>query len=322
MSHRCYYAENCADAESFITPAICDCTCHNGPYYKCIDDSGCGNRHDETVITLLGARIEAVRGLCPRCERRTVAGIRSLGADYDGLCALARSGVTASAGEVVAASRELPIPINLAADALAYQIYQEVTTVVEPLAERLNVDWDAMRCPGVVRRYRGAPAYSREVLFSKALALLSNALPVLLMLPVSTYALWRDGARVYVDMDGLAVAGALLALHRAARGMLGVTRYVQQLPMRCPRCRVSALTRPAGTSGVYCDYCHVSYTDEDYQEMTLVVADVWRDAVPAPAVRERPEAGADGAVARPLVIHAPAELLMPYTPPMVYQTRR
>jgi len=98
--------------------------------------------------------------------------------------------------------------------------------------------------------------------------------------------------------------------------VLGTTRYVQRLPLDCPRCQATTLTRPAGVEGAYCARCRVAYSEDDYRQLTVVVADTWADAAPV-WQREHPHSGHDGTVARPLAIHAPAELVLPYTPPDV-----
>lgn len=319
MSHRCYRAEHCRCAETITVDAgqLCECACHNGPYYACSIEGGCGTRHTEMTV-LAGAGIQAPHGLCEACERVVTADIGALGHDYDQLRAAQYDSASGGMGEVVAASRELPVPISLSLDSLAGQIAAEVTTFAEPVAEVLGIDWDAKITPKTRSRHGAAPTYAADVVFSEAHWLLRNAVPTLLALGRDGYALWRAETRVYLDADGLTIACGLADLHRAARGVLGVTRYTQRLPVNCPRCQATALTRPAGVEGAYCAWCRVSYSEVDYRELTLVVADVWSDAAKGLAPRRRPRAGHGGTVARPLTVHAPDQIVLPYTVPAAY----
>jgi hypothetical protein len=322
VSHRCASGEHCADA-AYTTVTVCtaDCDCHLGPHYACSTPGGCGSAHIEHTGPT-GAPIEVQRGLCAACVTRVTRDITELGADFDALRRAQYDGASVSFGEVVAATRELPVPISLTLEALAAQIAAEVTAVVEPVAEALAIDWDAKTVPTRRSRYGLGPVFRDEVVFSKAIYLVSTAVPVLLALGDTTFLLWRDGALVDVDADGVTMALGLAALHRAARGMLGVTRAVISMPTPCPRCETATLVRPAGCETITCTSCGCTWTEPDYETLTLVVAHVCADRPLRPGwTRDLATAlhrSADGTVARPIA-HPDDQVVLPYDVPMVYQ---
>jgi hypothetical protein len=301
-AHQCHKAADCLDAE-LVTIEHCgaDCACHTGPYRPCSEPGGCGHTH-ETIDSVRGAAIEAVAGLCPTCERITADDIACLPVDYASLCQAAIIGATAgNFSELVASTRELPIPICLTFDTLAEQILCEVTTFVEPVAEALSIDWDAMSSPIRQTRFGPSPRYRKQVVFDMAASLLSGSISTLLTLPVWEYRMWDNGELTEVEVDGLTAALGLAALHRAARCALGLTRYSQRMTASCPGCGSAALVRQAGADGVYCTACRARWSDLDYERQTLVLA----AEAPKPG-RKRPVpvgpvryATVEGTVARP-----------------------
>ncbi len=271
--HRCRKGADCLDA-GILTVEHCgaDCDCHTGPYRPCSEPGGCGHTH-ETTYTPIGAPIEAQIGLCETCGRITADDIAHLPLDYSALCQAALLGATAgNFSEVVASTRELPIPICLTFDTLAEQILTEVTTFVEPVAEALSIDWDDMSRPLQQSRFGPSPRYRKQVVFDMAASLLSNAITTLLTLPSWEYRMWDNGELAEVEVDGLTAALGLSALHRAARCALGLTRYSLHLAASCPGCGSQALVRQAGADGAYCTACRARWSDLDYERQTLVLA--------------------------------------------------
>jgi hypothetical protein len=270
--YRCHRAEHCADAQR-TEVELCggNCECHTGPYAPCSIPGGCGHTHTMAGVRV-GADIEFARGLCDTCTRIVSHGIRMLPYDYASLRVACQGDMSGNWSEVVTASRELPVPISLTFDTLAAQILAETITFVEPVAEALAIDWDALVTPRHRSRYGPPPRYQSAVIFSKAAALLANATATLIALPLWPYRLWADGEQVEVEADGVTVALGLATLHRAARGALGLIRQRGHLVTPCPRCSTQALVREAGRDGVYCAGCQARYSDTDYRQLTQILA--------------------------------------------------
>lgn len=299
IDHRCHRGARCANADKIKTDHCgADCDCHIGPWVVCSVPGGCGHTH-LAAETLVGAEIEVIHGLCTTCERIIGDDIANLSTDYLALCEAQYSGVAGNWGEVVASSRELPIPISLTFATLAEQILVETLTFVEPVAEALNIDWDTYSTPQFRSRHGRAPAYRRGVQFDIAAALISRSMPTMLALPSWTYRLWRDGTPVEVDADGIEVALALADLHRAANATLGLTRAITGLPTPCVLCGGRTMVRVAGADGVRCTACRVCWTEDDYAQLTMILA---QRPVPAAPVRELVHGSVEGTVARPAEI--------------------
>jgi hypothetical protein len=271
--HRCRRDERCAEAEKIEQrPTTCpECQCHLGPGYNCSISGGCGHLH-KPVPTKVGGRIMAAHGLCVSCERVVAEAIGDLVGDYVALRAEQYRGGDSSLAELVTASRELPIPISLTLSTLAEQVVAETLTFVEPVTERLGIDWDAACRPKVASRFGRPPRYRDTVIFTRAARILTNSMSVLLALPLLDYRIWVDGACLEVEADGLTAALALLALHETAQAALGLTRLTHKLPAPCPRCDALALVRYDGADDVTCRVCGDRWPYEDYTRLTLVLA--------------------------------------------------
>lgn len=296
MEHRCHRADRCADAAR-IEAQACTCDCHLGPYTACTVPGGCGHLHTATGA-LVGAGIEAPRGLCAACERITAGDIAQLSTDYAQLYDAQSLGMAGNWNEVVASTRDLPIPISLSFVTLAEQISYETLTFVEPVAEVLNIDWDTRSKPQLRSRYGQAPEYRKQVAFDLAAQLLSNSIPTLLALPVLDYYLWDGDRLAALACDGLTAALGLASLHHAARATLGLTRLSTQLPTPCPACGFTALVRESGRDGVYCTGCLARWSDLDYQRQTLITT-TDHPKPPAKASGELVYSTIEGTVARP-----------------------
>jgi hypothetical protein len=269
MQHRCHRADRCADAVR-IEAQVCTCDCHLRPSAACSVPDGCGYLHTAGG-SLVGAGIEAPRGLCTTCERITGDDLAHLTTDYAQLYDAQSLGTAGNWNEVVASTREMPIPISLTFTTLAEQISYEALTFVEPVAEALNIDWDTRSKPQLRSRYGQAPEYRKQVAFDLAAQLLSTAVITLLALPVLDYYLWDGDRLTAFACDGLTAALGLASLHHAARATLGLTRLSTQLPTPCPACGFTALVREAGRDGVYCTGCRARWSELDYQRQTLIV---------------------------------------------------
>lgn len=294
--HRCARGADCARAETINVDACgADCDCHTGPWAVCSVPGGCGHTHTPAG-TRVGCGIEVVHGVCTTCGRILADDIGQLSLDYLMLCRAQYDGTAGNWGEVVTSSRELPIPISLTFATLAEQIRDETLTFTEPVAEALNIDWDTYSRPRFRSRHGQMPAYRQCVQFGIAAALLACSVPTMLALPVWTYRLWSAGVPIEVEADGIEVACALAALHRAARATLGLTRCITGLPTPCVLCGAQTLVREAGADGVRCTQCRVVWTEADYHELTLILA---QRPLPTAPARARVYGSVQGTVGRP-----------------------
>lgn len=270
IAHRCARQEHCAHAEKAEIPASCDCACHNGPHYACTVPGGCGHLH-RVVSTLVGELIEQVYGLCPTCELVVADAISSLPHDYVSLRIAQYRGLAPSMGEVVAFSRELPIPISLTFATLADQIEVTAMAFVEPVAEKLGIDWDRTSTPKLVGRYGEKPRYRGPVLLDKATKLLTDAIDTLVAIPLWEYRLWGEEGWDFVEVDGVDAALMLLALHQATRATLGLTRVTITMQAECPHCEAQSLVKQAGKDLIQCQLCRRWFTELEYQQWSIVV---------------------------------------------------
>lgn len=296
VEHRCHRGDRCAAAQRVETQ-VCACDCHVGPYTPCTVPGGCGHLHTGPT-ELVGAGIEVPRGLCITCELINADDIAQLTTDYVSLYDAQSLGMVGNWREVVASTRDLPIPISLTFTTLAEQIAYETLTFVEPVAEVLGIDWDTRSRPQLRSRYGQAPEYRKQVAFEIAAQLLSNAIPTLLALPVVDYYLWDGNHVAAFECDGLDAALGLASLHHAARATLGLTRLSVQLPTPCPACGFAALVREAGRDGVHCTGCLARWSEIDYQRQTLITITDY-PAPPSAPVGELAYSTIEGTVARP-----------------------
>jgi hypothetical protein len=176
-------------------------------------------------------------------------------------------------GEIVSFSKELPVPISLTFTTLADQIEIETTAFAEPVAEKLGIDWDKVITPRKIHNFMQYtdPKYAGPIILQKAARLLADATDILIKLPVWTYRLWGEHGWTEVDADGVSAALTLLDLHQATRATLGLTRAVSTLQAKCPYCETYTLVRVAGDDLIRCQLCSRRFTDEEYQQWSIVV---------------------------------------------------
>lgn len=263
----------------------CGCACHHGPHYPCTVPGGCGHLHPPSPADnepvphrcrrahrcpgadhgTLGALIVAETGLCLPCEHHTRDAITALPRDYV-LLTQALGPTTTGPAEVVAGSKDPPAPLAVPVAALAAELVDTACTWAEPVAERLNIEWDTTM---MGRHTRPAPALHR------ACRLLAHHLPVLLALRGVEVLTWADDGtyRRVEPRDGIGAALEMLNLHHITQATLGLTRLTHRLPAPCPRCECMTLVRADGADDVHCQHCRIAWPSADYQRLTLILAD-------------------------------------------------
>lgn len=263
-AHRCRRAERCYQSVRVEQrPATCDeCRCHLGPSYSCSIAGGCGHLH-KPVLTKVGGPIMAADGLCPTCTRVAVFAIKELPRDYVDLSVALEHGVIGMT-DLVAATKDLPAPLRISVAAVAAEMVRVAVMFAEPVAEKLRVDWDSTLMGQHTR-----PGYALQ----RAIRLLGHHISVLLALRDMEAEVWAENGwyRNYEATDGISGALALTELHHAARGILGHTRLVHELPRSapCPACG-GQLVRDNGDSHVHCVRCPEKWSEEDYRRLVLV----------------------------------------------------
>jgi transposase-like protein len=192
--------------------------------------------------------------------------------DYVALRTAQYRGLSPVIGELVSFSKALPIPISLTLTTLADQIEVETTAFAEPVAEKLGLDWDEIITPrkSTLRQYTD-PKYAGPVVLQKAARLIGGATDILIKLPIWTYRLWGDNGWTEIEADGVSAALTLLDLHHATKAVLGLTRAVSVMQAKCPFCESYTLVRVAGDEFIHCQLCRRRFTDEEYQQWSLVV---------------------------------------------------
>lgn len=301
MRGHCARGEHCAQSVISNDPQYCDCACHTGPYAACTVPGGCGHLHQDVLV---GAPIESAEGLCSVCVMVVTEALSELPSDYVSLRVAQLRGLAPGLGELVTSSKELPLPISLTFATLADQIEVEVTAFVEPVAERLNIDWDKSSAPKRASRYGLPPRYSGPVVLDKAAYLLANSVDILVSLPLWTYRLWGDDGWIEIDATGSEAALILLSLHQTARSVLGFTRAITTLQAECPHCHTSTLVRIAGQGSIKCQMCLRRFSDKEYEQWSLVLIN--EHPKPRRRRRKRPKDdrllhhSAQGTVGRPL----------------------
>lgn len=255
----------------------CPCTCHNGPHYPCVVPGGCGHLHErrcrradrctageKTPLGRVGAHLNTDDGLCLACTRHAADAIAELPRDYVDLERGMQRG-TVGLAELVAATKDPPAPLQVNVAALASELVRVATTWAEPVAERLNIDWDSRLMDRHAR-----PGW----VLQRACKLLATNMPVLLALRDVEVLVWADSGRYHraEPCDGITGALDLLELHRATRAVLGLTKLTHRLPAPCPNCEYVTLVRDNGDDDVHCQHCRCRWTYEDYQRLTLILA--------------------------------------------------
>lgn len=252
----------------------------------------------------LGSMIEHEHGLCTLCVAVVTDAIGELPADYVALRAAQHRGVSPATGELVMATKDLPVPISLTLAVLADQIEVEVCAFVEPVAEKLSMDWDKATTPRPATRHGAPPKYAGPVVLGRAARLLVNAVDVLIGLPVWEYRLWGDEGWAEVEVSGVEAALMLLSLHQAARAMLGTTRATTTMQAECPWCRVQSLVRVSGDEHIKCQLCFRWMDPQEYNQYSLVlIGDKKPPKRPRRRTRKEEEElrdSAEGTVGRPV----------------------
>jgi hypothetical protein len=236
--YRCYRADRCAEWDWW--------------------DSGIDG------FVRVGATINSTLGLCPACCRHLACCLVDLPRDYTELNMIIGKSSASALTEPVATTRELPTPLRLPIEALQASMVWETSCWAEPVAERLEIDWDSHDV-----------AHSRPgAVLQRATRLLGNALSVLLAVRDWTVMVWDDdglhaGPELRNGVDG---AVAVMDLHHKARHYTGMTRLVHRQPIPCPTCQRRALCRDNGDTSVYCVACHRVYTEDDYSILVSALA--------------------------------------------------
>jgi hypothetical protein len=299
---RCARGECCAHAE-LVEYDQCagDCDCHLGPHYACSVPGGCGHLHS-MASTLLGAITEPYdHGMCRSCTSVITDAVIDLPADYNALRTAQHRGISPATGELVMATKDLPVPISLTLATLAEQIEVEVTAFVEPVAEKLCIDWDKATTPRARTRYGPPPKYTGIVVLKKAARLLGNAMDTLLLLPPWEYRLWGDDGWIEVEATGIEAALTLLSLHQATRATLGLTKATITMQAECPWCHVQSLIRVAGEEYIRCHLCSFRMESKEYNQYSLVlIGDKKAPKRARRRSRRELHASAEGAVGRPV----------------------
>jgi hypothetical protein len=271
--------------------AECMCECHGrGVYGTCSIEGGCGHLHDdsrrcaqgrfcarkeperdengEPTGKFLAAMITVERGLCATCERKVEHAVGTLA--EDALILSTMLGESGAAEVLVDGSRDLPTPLRLSLEALRAEIDTELQAWVEPVAERLGIEWDTQ----AAGRSRTMPRIVR------AARVLGAAISTLLRLPVQEHPAWHNGLPVWdpaedcqgtIVRDGIDGAISLLDLHRRSFAATGQTVLRNRLPTPCPWCDFAALVRLDGADHVECENCHKEIDERHYNWLVHVL---------------------------------------------------
>lgn len=153
-----------------------------------------------------------------------------------------------------------PVPIDLGVDALQRAIAHTLT-LWEP-AVREAAGLPPEQTSGVRPGWAVATA---AAVIAPRVPLMSTLGPL-----CAFHDGWDAGPAERTGVEGL---GALRALHRRARAVLGVTSIVHRLPGTCSGCGLDALRRVDGRETVYCDGCGRRWTWDDYQRYVGLMLD-------------------------------------------------
>jgi hypothetical protein len=263
--HRCGREGRCHQTVKVEQrPATCaECACHaGGPYAPCSVPGGCGHLH-KPVLVRIGGPIMAADGLCPTCTRAAVFAINELPRDYVDLNVALEHGVVGMT-DLVSATKDLPAPLRISVASIAAEMVRVAVMFAEPVAERLRIEWDS----SLLGRH-ARPGYALQ----RATRLLGRNISVLLALRDIETEVWAENGwyHTFEETDGISGALALMELHYAARGILGHTKLVHELPRSapCPACG-GQLVRDNGDSHVHCVRCPEKWSEEDYRRLVLV----------------------------------------------------
>lgn len=225
--------------------------------HRCRRGSRCPDRQRLADSQVLGALIPAENGLCPVCHTTAARDIAELPTDYVELDMLL--GRTNSiGGELVGGTRDLPIPIRTAIEAVQAEIVHEVCCWAESVAEVLRVTWDTY----------GAGHSRPGFRLQRGTRLLCNALSPLLALRDVVHIGWTDtGILEPVERDGVTGTLKLMDLHHQTRAVAALTVLTHRLPAPCPRCQYTALVRRNGQDIIECRNCERRYTWDEYDNL-------------------------------------------------------
>lgn len=208
-----------------------------------------------------GAPINAAEGLCDACTRHLERAIVDLPRDYVDL-ETALHGTTRGLRQLVSGTPELPTPPDLTIHAQQEALLHEAQCWAESTADRIGVEWDTQDArdsrPGAV--------------LQRASQLLSGALSAFLALRDVVHIGWINGTCTPHYRDGLDGADTLLNLQHRTRALTGHKKLVHQLPVPCPHCERSALTREDGDDTIECAACALRMTWEEYERSCTLLA--------------------------------------------------
>jgi hypothetical protein len=288
--------EHLSNALAFDQDAGCPCQCHGQSALDrvCSVEGGCRHLHtaepsqgDPGELRWSGGPILDAAGLCTACTEQVARALADLPTDYTELHFLLASGESGITSDVVAGSRELPVPIRVSVEALQAAMVLEVQVWALPVARKLGIDWNASQ--GLDCR----PGF----LLQRCARLLAHSVSTLVRLPEMSYRAALDAD--WVTRDGIDGALELLRLHGLVRFAAGQTKLIHRLPSPCPRCERMTLVRHNGSDMVKCEACPTSerawWTEDEYQRLTLILAEDYRDEVPA-TQRQRLASSAEGTV--------------------------
>jgi len=214
----------------------------------------------------VGALLETEDGLCRCCETTVRQAVRELPMDYAELHTILGTTPGNGMGERLSGTRERPIPIRVAVEALMVALDDEVEFWAGAIGP-----WD-----------RRAAAQSRPgARISRGVGVLTRNWATWLSAGFYEQPVWAADGSPVIDpagywltqsVDGLGGALALLRLHELVRILAARTELVTRKPAPCPRCQTQTLTQANGTLTVECARCGTRWTHEQYHEMCLIIA--------------------------------------------------
>jgi ribosomal protein S27E len=231
--------------------------------HRCHRGARCADHETDAANPALkrGAPINPTHGLCDPCTRLLHRSLLDIPQDYLDL-EVALTGCHDSLRELVAATPELPVPISLTLAAVQAELLHEAQCWAESTAEVLGVWWDTQHArdsrPGAV--------------LDRASRLLSRSISAFLALRDVVHATWLYGVWTTVERDGLDGALVFLDLHQRVRALTGQRRLVNHLPVPCPDCERTALTRDDGSETIECGACGQRLTWDQYEQSCTLLA--------------------------------------------------
>jgi len=242
LSRRCRRAGRCPDHERLPIPGT-----------------------DATVR--VGALLETEDGLCRCCEQHVAQAVRELPMDYAELSTILATTSGNGMGERLTGTRERPIPIRVAVEAIMVAIDDEVQFWAGAIGP-----WD-----------RRAAHHSRPgARIALGVGVLTRNWAAWLSAGFYEQPVWAgdgspvidpDGYWLTQSIDGLAGALHLLRQHELVKVIAGRTELVTRKSAPCPRCQTLTLIQSNGSLTVECARCGTRWTDQAYREMCWVIAE-------------------------------------------------